>query len=205
MSFVRGTVWAHEFYVMTHDKVFEQCGYLFQKFLEVNVGTHIYCGATGYVHDWANNREILKYFNQYDFDLDTLQDGDWIIWTPKYDRLPHIAMYRCKTGNEKWIYCLDSNTGTKLATQHNLHVEGARYILRLKEWDKPKKAPQVGDTYVLKIATNGYMNSHDAKYRSNAKCVYKQGTYYIYKIANGMLNITKDKNSSGAWINPLDC
>ena len=59
-------------------------------------------------------------------------------------------------------------------------------------------------TYKLNNTVNGYINAANAKNRSNARVKYNSGNYYIFKEHNGMLNISRNPRSAGAWINPAD-
>ena len=70
------------------------------------------------------------------------------------------------------------------------------YITYLKEESKTYKI------IVEKIPT--YTNSENAKNKKNPIGTYKKDTYFIFNEANGMINITKIKNTPGAWINPND-
>lgn len=58
----------------------------------------------------------------------------------------------------------------------------------------------------IKVHTNikVYATADSAKEGVNYLKSYPAGTYYIYKIYNGMYNISKEKNIPGAWINPSD-
>lgn len=71
-------------------------------------------------------------------------------------------------------------------------------------WINPADNVVNSNTYVLKKKVNIYMSSTNAKNRKNSVGKYYAGTYYIFSEANGMINITKDKKSAGAWINPAD-
>ena len=62
--------------------------------------------------------------------------------------------------------------------------------------------PTAGSTYTLKKNYPGYTTANDARSGKNKKTVVKAGTYYMYKVYNGMLNVSKDKTKPGAWINP---
>lgn len=61
-----------------------------------------------------------------------------------------------------------------------------------------------GANYVLKNKINVYNTAADARNSSNPTSTYNQGTYYIYKTYNGMVNISRIRGKSGAWINPQD-
>lgn len=63
------------------------------------------------------------------------------------------------------------------------------------EYKEPKE-------FILIENTKGYYNSGDAVNGTNGVTEVKKGEYFIYAKANGMVNITKDKDSAGVWINP---
>lgn len=61
-----------------------------------------------------------------------------------------------------------------------------------------------GRTYKVKTLLTGYYTAIEAKKLSATNKTGKiyPGTYYIYNISSGMLNVTKVKGSPGSWINP---
>ena len=59
-----------------------------------------------------------------------------------------------------------------------------------------------GGGYTLKNNMPGYYTAADAIARKNQKVTLLAGEYTIYKIANGMINLTKVKGQAGSWINP---
>lgn len=65
-------------------------------------------------------------------------------------------------------------------------------------------ASRAGNTYKLVNTVDGYYTSYNAKYKTDAKLKYSAGDYYIYNQYDGMINITKNPNYPGAWINPKD-
>lgn len=60
------------------------------------------------------------------------------------------------------------------------------------------------ETYALIVDVNGYVNSIDAKNNVNVKTKVKKGAYYVFKKANGMINVSTKKGVAGTWINPND-
>lgn len=66
----------------------------------------------------------------------------------------------------------------------------------------PPVAPKIGDRYQLTKNTPGFYTSADAVLLRDQRVTVLMGEYYIYNIANGMINISKTKNLPGAWINP---
>ena len=60
----------------------------------------------------------------------------------------------------------------------------------------------VGGKYTLAKNTPGYYTAADARAGTNQRVSMLAGEFYIFNIANGMINITKTKGVPGAWINP---
>ncbi len=62
----------------------------------------------------------------------------------------------------------------------------------------------VGGSYKVKVLLTGYYTSMEAKdlHATNRTGKVYPGTYYIFNLANGMVNVTKVKGSPGSWINP---
>lgn len=62
----------------------------------------------------------------------------------------------------------------------------------------------VGESYKVKVLVTGYYTSMEAKnqHATNRTGKVYPGTYYIFNLANGMVNVTKVKGSPGSWINP---
>lgn len=65
----------------------------------------------------------------------------------------------------------------------------------------PEKEVESGK-YSLSSSKAGYITADYARIGSNASTTLAAGEYYIYKTFNGMLNLSKQKNVPGAWINP---
>ncbi|NCC78051.1 MAG: hypothetical protein EOM07_00395 [Clostridia bacterium] len=62
--------------------------------------------------------------------------------------------------------------------------------------------PDVGSTYSVSEKIPGYMDSVNAARKINSVTTYQPGNYYVYKIHNGMINISRAVNAPGVWINP---
>lgn len=62
--------------------------------------------------------------------------------------------------------------------------------------------PSAGSTYPVANAIPGYMDSAMASRMINSVTTYQAGNYYVYKIYQGMINISKASNAPGIWINP---
>ena len=63
---------------------------------------------------------------------------------------------------------------------------------------------KVGQHISISKSVHVYTNAADAKSRRNSVKTYPSGQYYIYKIYDGMVNISLNKSSAGGWINPND-
>ena len=62
--------------------------------------------------------------------------------------------------------------------------------------------PSAGSTYPVTASIPGYMDSAMASRMINSVTTYKPGNYYVYKVSQGMINISKASNAPGIWINP---
>ena len=60
------------------------------------------------------------------------------------------------------------------------------------------------ETYKVVKAIGGYKTAADAKARKNRATTVKAGTYYVYKKADGMYNVSSTQKTAGSWINPND-
>lgn len=60
------------------------------------------------------------------------------------------------------------------------------------------------ETYTLYNDVKVYSNAMDAKNKVNSSTVYPAGEYFIYKVFDQMLNISKKDGVPGGWINPSD-
>src|SRR5690606_21555884 len=60
------------------------------------------------------------------------------------------------------------------------------------------------DRYTVHRTVNGYLTALDAKQRKNKKSTVKPGHYYVFKRADGMINVTAKPGQPGSWINPND-
>lgn len=59
-----------------------------------------------------------------------------------------------------------------------------------------------GSSIKIPAPINVYSTAADAKNRTNPVTQYQNGSYYIYKIYDGMLNISRTKDNPGGWMNP---
>jgi uncharacterized protein YvpB len=62
--------------------------------------------------------------------------------------------------------------------------------------------PTAGSTYPVTSAIPGYMDSAMASRMINSVTTYQAGNYYVFKVYQGMINISKASNAPGIWINP---
>lgn len=71
-------------------------------------------------------------------------------------------------------------------------------------FEKPQNdqidALKVGDKVTLTESVKGYNTADNALKGKNPTVTYSKGTYYVYKIHNGAVNISKRKGSAGAWV-----
>ncbi|MFM1580747.1 hypothetical protein ABGF48_00835 [Helcococcus bovis] len=62
---------------------------------------------------------------------------------------------------------------------------------------------QKGD-YTLRENTKAYSSLSDAKTQTNSIESLEKGRYYIFELSDGMINLSKNENDSGVWINPKE-
>ncbi|MFM1542279.1 hypothetical protein ABGF49_08135 [Helcococcus ovis] len=58
------------------------------------------------------------------------------------------------------------------------------------------------EKFVLDKETDGYVRAEDALLKINKVNTLQPGEYFIYKTNSGMVNISREKNNLGMWINP---
>lgn len=80
------------------------------------------------------------------------------------------------------------------------HANGIVQLFNLK---KSSSSTQKGN-YHIKKALKGYYTAKDAKQHTNPRTNVLPGSYFIYKKAEGMINVTKQEHTPGSWINPAD-
>ena len=59
---------------------------------------------------------------------------------------------------------------------------------------------QPGDKVTVKESINGYNTANNAISKVNHTVTYPSGEYYVYKVYNGAVNITKSNGNPGAWV-----
>lgn len=57
-----------------------------------------------------------------------------------------------------------------------------------------------GDKVTITEPVNGYNTANNALVAVNPTVTYPAGEYYVYKVYNGAVNITKSKGKPGAWV-----
>ena len=58
------------------------------------------------------------------------------------------------------------------------------------------------EKYTLKNKVSGFRSASDAKNSTNPVTQVAAGEYYIFKEYNGMINVSKNPDTAGGWINP---
>lgn len=60
---------------------------------------------------------------------------------------------------------------------------------------------KAGDKITTTKDLRGYTNADNAVKGVKPVCTYSEGTYYVFKVYKGAVNITKHKGIAGAWVN----
>lgn len=63
---------------------------------------------------------------------------------------------------------------------------------------------QEGSSIVVVNTVRGYYNASDSIRGNNPRISFRPGTYYVYKIVTGSVNISASRGSAGAWVNIND-
>lgn len=59
---------------------------------------------------------------------------------------------------------------------------------------------RAGDKITIAKDLKGYTNAENAMKDEKAVCTYTAGTYYVYNVYKGAVNITRHKGIAGAWV-----
>lgn len=68
----------------------------------------------------------------------------------------------------------------------------------------PNDKTSTTNTYKVVKNLNAYFTAKDAKTKTNKKGSVIPGNYYIFNQSDGMINVTRNQNAPGSWINPAD-
>lgn len=124
--------------------------------------------------------------------------------------------WKIESISEEWKYILNKGelltatltvTLSEYVTEKTKKKESTKKAKENAYLSKPKASTNslvVGGTYKVKVTLTGYYTSMEAKklQATNRTGKVFPGTYYIFNLANGMINVTKVKGSPGSWINP---
>lgn len=132
--------------------------------------------------------------------MDEVRAGDWVFFI-KDRRAVHIGYMVTDT---EVVHALDQTVGVireKLSANKEWNGVGRPEFCM--EYDLPQNTTtddlKPGD----KITTTDikvYKTADNALKGKNAVCTYSAGTYYVYKVYNGAVNITRHKGIPGAWV-----
>lgn len=144
------------------------------------------------------NNSVNGYINASDANYGlnkktTYSKGDYYIYK-EFDGMYNIS----KTKNSPGVWINPSDNKNTISETKETIVEQV----------KDKEVSQIttsdlktGDKITLVNTLKTYINASDAKNGVNVRGAYGQGDYYIYKIYNGIYNISKTKGLAGAWVN----
>ena len=132
--------------------------------------------------------------------MDEVRAGDWVFFI-KDRRAVHIGYM---VTDSEVVHALDQTVGVireKLSANKEWNSAGRPEFCM--EYDLPQNTAtddlKPGD----KITTTdikGYNTADNALKGKNVVCTYSAGTYYVYKVHNGAVNITRHKGIPGAWV-----
>lgn len=105
----------------------------------------------------------------------------------------------------KWFASTDCPGNYLEANFHYIAQEVNKLLKPQAATAKPQPLQSNQSTFITAQPIKAYANAEDAMAGRNPKATYPAGTYYVFKAyANGSLNISKNKNAPGGWVNPKD-
>lgn len=125
----------------------------------------------------------------------TYTSGDYYIYK-EFNGMYNIS--KTKNSPGVWINPSDNKNASSTSPIETV-VETP--VEESKEDDINLSQLKVGDKITVKNTLRTYINASDAKNEANVRGAYSAGDYYIYKIHNGIFNISRTKGSAGAWVN----
>lgn len=133
--------------------------------------------------------------------MDEVRAGDWVFFIED-GRAVHIGYM---VTDSEVVHALDQTVGVireKLSESRGWNGAGRPEFCMI--YDLPQKVDTNNLKYGDKITTtkdlNGYSNADNAFRGLKPVCTYSAGTYYVYKVYNGAVNITRHKGIPGAWV-----
>ena len=147
--------------------------------------------------------------------------GDWPISSAAYNSLIEIIVWHQSQSKRKGFAKNKPGVAQKefFIAWHQQYVATAcpgPYLIKrmdkivnackakVEEQKKPVDTTPEPDTITIANNVPGYNNANDAVNSSNRVTVVAAGTYYVYKEAYGMINLSTKINTPGAWTNPND-
>ena len=134
-------------------------------------------------------------------DIDCVRAGDWVFFVED-GRAVHIGYMVTDT---EVVHALDQSVGVireKLSESKGWNAAGRPEFCI--EYDLEEEVDynnlKAGDKIVTTKDLKGYRNADNALKGVNSVCTYTAGTYYVFRVYNGAVNITRHKGIAGAWV-----
>lgn len=135
-------------------------------------------------------------------DREEVRAGDWVFFLDG-SRANHIGYM---VTDDAVVHALDQSVGVireKLSDRKQWAAFGRpefciEYDLKKPEVDYSNL--KAGDKITTTKDLKGYSNADNALKGTNSVCTYSAGTYYVYKVYKGAVNITRHKGIAGAWV-----
>ena len=141
----------------------------------------------GYMNaDDANNSENS---------VTIVEPGSYYIYR-SYNGMVNVTMVKDEPG--AWI----NPKNVKLENNHSKTAVKSEKV-KSEKVKSENVENQKGD-YTLRENTKAYSSLNDAKIQTNSIESLEKGRYYISGASDGMINLSKDENDSGLWINPKE-
>ena len=119
-----------------------------------------------------------------------------LIFRKENEKIVHVGVYMGDgTLIEMWNGC-----------EHRKFIDSQWTYYGIPNWIKyspiniDKDKLKVNDSVKLTEKLSGYDTAMDAINKKNQKTTLTPGTYYVYKIYNNSVNLTKKKGTAGSWV-----
>lgn len=127
-------------------------------------------------------------------------EGDWCFLKNANGDIYHIGYV---VDNEKIVHSLNQEKGVIIENRASRKWIYARPDFAF-DFTKPQKPQidtlEVGYKVTLTESIKGYNTADNALKRRNPTVTYPSGEYYVYRVYNGAVNITKSNGKPGAWV-----
>lgn len=129
-----------------------------------------------------------------------VEEGDWCFLKDSDGDIYHIG-YVVDNGMVVHAYNQEKGVIMEKRTERKWIYARPDFAFSFTKTQKPQiDTLEVGDKVTLTESIKGYNTADNAIKGYNPTVTYPAGEYYVYKVYNGAVNITRIKGKPGAWV-----